>query len=117
MGYIRHHAIIVTGFDHHVVDAHATALDYGMSVSDIAISNINDYRSFFIAPDGSNESWADSVEGDRRRDTFIAYLNTLRYDDESSPLEWVEVFYSHDDRKSGIVRHTDQPSAAVTEYK
>ncbi len=75
MGYIRHHAIIVTGYDIKKMNKHKKfAKNLGLLVSNVIISKINGYMSFFIAPDGSKEGWKDSNLGDDRRCSFIEYI-------------------------------------------
>ena len=108
MGYMRHHAIIVTSFDEDLInEVHARAKEIFPAVSEIVPSGINGYASFFIPPDGSKEGWSESDAGNERRELFIEYLISFRYEDGSSPLDWVEVQYGDDDRVTRIVRHSD----------
>lgn len=103
MGHIRHHAIIVTSWDGHAIEAawdHAKGLD--MSPTDISDPQVNGYQSFLIPPDGSKEGWTASDDGDSRRYNFTMWLRTQRHDDKSSPLEWVEVEYGSDDRSARV---------------
>ena len=104
MGYIRHHMIAVTGSDKHLTAAHETAtrLFSDGGVSPIVESHMNGYISFFIAPDGSKEGWADSAVGDTRRDAFIAVIKDDVY------LDWVEVQYGDDNNEAKIIRHSDE---------
>lgn len=82
MGYIRHHAIIVTRWSHDsLVDAQKKAIELGHAVSAIVRSVINGYESFLIAPDGSKEGWSESDDGDARRDKFIEWLENRRHGD------------------------------------
>jgi hypothetical protein len=58
MGYMRHHAIIVTSWKRELLEqAHARAVELGMSVSEVTGEVTNSYRSFLVAPDGSKEGW------------------------------------------------------------
>lgn len=111
MGYMRHHAIIVTsslpdremGADY--IDlAHAKAVELGMSVTSVTDEVTNGYRSFLIAPDGSKEGWGESDAGDSRRAAMIEYLDSQRYDDGSSPLDWVVVQFGDDEMITRIIR-------------
>ena len=115
MGHMRHHAIVVTGMDFTntgqgspIHEAHGAAK---MLFSDVAaVSEMtpeanNGYQSFFVAPDGSKESWPHSDDGDKTRDKFIDYLNSVR---NTSCLDWVEVQYGDDDGVTKIVRHSDE---------
>ncbi len=99
MGYMKHHAIIVTGTDHGgsaIQIAHKEAKRIFPWVSAISPPAVNTYRTFLIPPDGSKEGWEESDEGDARRAEFIAHLKTLAYDDGSSPLDWAEISYADD---------------------
>lgn len=100
MGYMRHHAIIVTSWDEKKTPIwHAEAVKFfGELVSPIIPSVINGYESFFIAPDGSKEGWDDSIDGDKKRDGFIVYLRTQEWP------EWIEVEYQGDGGKSKVKR-------------
>lgn len=107
MGTLKEHAIIVTGYyGDHIEEAHAIAeeiFDVGRFfpfadaeatlVSPIIDSMVNSVRTFFVAPDGSKEGWSTSDTGDACREEFIKWLRKQRYDDGSSPLQWVEVQY------------------------
>lgn len=92
MGYMRHNAIIVTGFDEAKVNAwHAEAVAiFGGAVTNIVKAEINGYWSFLVGPDGSKEGWAESDEGDERRARFLAYLGGQQWPD------WIEVQYGDD---------------------
>lgn len=108
MGYTRHHAIVVTSFSEETIAAaHAKAEALKMSVTPIVVTQINAYHSFLIGPDGSKEWWADSDEGDRRRQEYVTWLRAQAYEDGSSPLAWVEVQYGDGDGVTLIVDHSD----------
>ena len=105
MGYIRDHAIVVTGcYGEYLDNAHAEATKIFRAVTPIVEGGTNNSRSFLVPPDGSKEGWNESNAGDERRDQFIAYLRSLRYADGSSPLAWVEVRVSDDDNQLKIER-------------
>lgn len=109
MGYIRHHAIVVTAtYDNWIDRAREAALNLGMQVSPIVDSALNNTRSLLIAPDGSKEGWAESDDGDIRREAYKDWLLSCRYDDLSSPLDWVEVQYGDDERETKIIAHSDE---------
>ncbi len=119
MGYIRHHAIIVTSWNSDKLrQAHAKAVEiFGPSdVTPIIEANINGYCTFFVGPDGSKEGWTESIDGDERRLRFIGYLNQQRYDDQSSWLKWVVVQYGDDEGVARIERHTDEHVSEVIRY-
>lgn len=105
MGYIRHHAIMVTGsdYDDRLASVHKTAKEiFGELVSPIIESKINGYLSFFIAPDGSKEGWDISDEGNNNRAEFkrkVAIHNGY--------VDWVEVQYGDDECVTCIIDHSD----------
>lgn len=107
MGYIRHHAIIVTSWDGKALEkAHCEAgLIFGENVSNIVHADLNGYDSFFIGPDGSKESWEDSNIGDKNRETFIKWIKTQEYEDGSNRLAFAEFYYGDDNKKSQITKH------------
>ena len=110
MGYMRHHAIVVTGrdFDESVAKAHSMAEDtFGDLVSPVVMSGINGFRSFCVFPDGSKEGWEKSLDWDDSRDSFISYLKEFEFEDGSSPLCWVEVQYGDDNYETMVVRDSD----------
>lgn len=107
MGYIRHHAIIVTTFDESLVkEAHEMARQVFASVSEILQSQVNSYYSFFIPPDGSKEGWRESDLGDSQRKTFMDWCDSKALDDKSNSICAVEIRYSDDDGKLKFERKT-----------
>ena len=109
MGYDRHHAIIVTTWDEEKIKkARKIALQKFPAVSEILKSEINAWYSFFIPPDGSKEGWDESKNGDNRRYKFIEWLESQKYEDGSSPFDWVEIQYGDDWGGTIIVRHSDE---------
>ncbi len=109
MGYIKNHAILVTGTYGDAIDqAHKRALEcFGGMVSPIIESRCNGTRSFFIPPDGSKEGWAASFRGDQQREQFKIWLRAQLFEDKSAPLDWVEVTYGGDDQEAAIVDDGD----------
>jgi len=108
MGYMRHHAIVVTSWNNDLIkEAHEKAKGLCSSVSNITEVVINGYSSFFVAPDGSKEWWEDSDKGDCARNSFVEWLNSKRYEDGPS-LAWVEVQYGDDEGETKIIRHSDE---------
>ena len=98
MGYIRHHAIVVTCWEGDQIErAHCKAIEIGLPVSNVVGPQVNGYSSFFIAPDGSKEGWEDSEDGNEKREAFKAWLPG-----DCSYCEWVEVAYGHDDNEALI---------------
>jgi hypothetical protein len=129
MGYMKHNAIIVTGFDKkRVLKAHKKAIEIftlkfegGMGelwniVTPIMVSPINGYHSFFVAPDGSKEGWSDSDEGDKRRKKFIDWL-IEGYKKNDLWLEWVEVQYADGNGVEKITRSSEEISDSDIEKR
>ena len=117
MGYIRHHAIIVTSSGYDEADAalksvHAHSEVLGAVVTPIVDSKMNGHKSFMVCPDGSKEGWEDSAAGDAARAAIIAYLRSTQYEDGSGPLSWAEVQFGDDNRETIIVDHSDKRKAA-----
>lgn len=109
MGYMRHHAIIVTSWNEKAIEqAHQRARDLFPFVTEITPPSINNYRTFLVPPDGSKEGWDESDAGNTRRALFIEWLDAQRHDDNSTPLRWVEVQYGDDERKTIVTRHSDE---------
>lgn len=109
MGYMRHHAIVVTGYKRETVKtARTVAVEAGLNPTPLINSPVNGYVSFFIPPDGSKEGWTDSEMGDARRAALIEYLDTQRFEDGGSFLDWVEVQYGDDERVTMVTAHNDE---------
>lgn len=113
MGYMRHHTIVVTGmvyeFDRHlsIGMVHEKAKSIFKWVSPLSPRAVNGFISFFIPPDGSKEGWSESDEGNAERDKFIQYLDSIMYEDGSSPVDWVEVQFGDDELETKVVRDSD----------
>jgi hypothetical protein len=113
MGYIRHNAIVVTSWHSDATKAAAQqARDIGLLVLGPSDKAVNGYSTMLACPDGSKEGWIESNTGDRQRKAFRDWLETQRFEDRSSNLEWVEIAYGSDDREATIVA-----SAWMTENK
>ena len=107
MGYIRHHAIIVTsGIDDLIELAHAKAKEiFEETVSPIVNSATNGYRSFMVGPDGSKEGWNTSDIGNHKRQQYVSWIESQAYNDGSNSLSYAELFYGDDDEECEIVKH------------
>lgn len=100
MGYMVHHAIIVTSWDRDALEAaHRIAVRIACClVSDICEGVTNGEDSFFVAPDGSKEGWNESKQGDVARDEIITWLA------KDCRLCWAEVQYGDDNGDNRITR-------------
>ena len=108
MGYMRHHAIVVSCDHGTIKGAHREALRIFDWVSPISPPAMHEVRSFFIPPDGSKEGWDMSNEGNSRRDRFIGWLSKPKNRDH---FHWVEVQYGDDLRESVVTRNSDRTGA------
>lgn len=117
MGYMRHHAIIVTSFDEKrlkrahrklkaIIKSHNddSALQVSMAVTPISKGTVNGYASFMLAPDGSKEGWPQSDRGNVVRNEFVTWLNEQAFDDGSNCLTYVEVQFGDDDGRNKVLR-------------
>jgi hypothetical protein len=111
MGYMRHHAIVVTSWDRSLIaKAHEQAVKLGAIVTELTDvdKSCNGYSSFLVAPDGSKEGWEESEKGDEQRDKLVEWMDQQRYDDGSSALGWVEVQFDDDEKQTLVTRHSDE---------
>lgn len=106
MGYIKHHAIIVTGWrEDKVEEAHRIAceifskIDGDNIVTNIVGSKSNGQTSFMVAPDGSKEGWETSEECDSAREQFISRVRNSGY------VDFVEVVFGGDSDYADILNH------------
>jgi hypothetical protein len=108
MGYIRHNAIVVTSWEKDNIEkAHTKATKmFGRLVTNITEETISGYRTFLIAPDGSKEGWDYSDKHDDLRAKYKLFLKTLTYEDGSSNINCVEVWYD-ENGESGIVQEAN----------
>lgn len=115
MGYIKHNAIIVTGWEKKSMEAiHTKAKDIfndtfqpdntkGDSlVSDIIIGLANTQYTFMIAPDGSKEGWATSKFGDDAREELLNWISKSDY-----YCDYIEIRFGGDDESESIVRSNE----------
>lgn len=112
MGYIEHHSIIVCGNKEDVEKAHKKAkkifdkefepeiADHVGSnlVSEIILSPVNYYHTFFIAPDGSKVGWDTSEYGDKAREKFKRWVKSK----SDLYVDMVEVEFGGDSNKADI---------------
>lgn len=97
MGYMRHNAIIVTaagyamrgsGKDVPDVEAFRRSLpeQWQRLIIGPVESVVNDYQTFAFLPDGSNEGWDESDQGDEYRKQFLG-LFSFAWEDGSTPFD------------------------------
>lgn len=106
MGYIRHHAIVVTSWNAGLLSAaHAEAERLCKTTTPIVEGTANQQTSFAVLPDGSKEGWPESDNGDASRDSLVEWIEAQCYDDgSSSALSWVEVEFPGDEPGPRITR-------------
>jgi hypothetical protein len=116
MGYMRHHAIVVTSWsEERLLAAHERAEELlpGL-VTPILKGWVNEHRSFFVGPDCSKEGWDDSDRGDIQRQKFREYLAAEFIDEEgSSYVDWAEVQYGDDERLTEVTDSSDDRCSAL----
>ena len=117
MGYIRHHAIIVSGRPdedgplrkvHRMLKTEIGVQTpregvFRLNVSEIVVSNVEVTGSFLVAPDGSKEGWNTSDYGNEWRNVAICLLKEQGYH-----LDWAEVQYGDDEGNNIVLRHSDE---------
>lgn len=111
MGYMRHHAIVVTSWDEQkLLEAHTRArvlntayAGLGRIVSEMTPIAMNGQASFVVAPDGSKEGWDVSDQGDDFREEFVTWLREQSFDDGSSVLSWVLVQFGDDNDDNRVL--------------
>ena len=109
MGYMRHDAIVLTSWKSEAIEEAATkALECGLEVLGPSGVATNGICTLLVCPDGSKEGWEESDAFDGKRAKYLEYLNSVRYEDNSSCLSWVALAYSSDDRDAEITAHTWQ---------
>lgn len=117
MGYMRHHAIVVSGWDkyddkdeQYIDRAHREVIALQESfpslcwVSPVSPKNlaINGYRSFFIAPDGSKEGWTESNNGEAFRTAVMNKLDEMT--GNGCWVQYAEVQFADDEGVSVVTR-------------
>lgn len=108
MGYMKHHAIVVSSYDNKLLTkAHAKANEIfeNKLISNIVDGIINDYQSFFVAPDGSKEGWDESDEHDKKRTKLIEWIDLQAFEDKSNAIDYSELFLGEDNGHSKVERH------------
>jgi len=111
---MQHHAIIVSNnWGDWLDNAHQKAGELCEElVTPISPYTGDGYRSFAILPDGSKEGWDTSDKFEERRSLFLDYLRSLRYEDGSSPLDWVLVQFGDDELETKVLEDDDEPLRA-----
>ncbi len=79
MGYIAHHALVVTGWDGNRIESvHEQAMTHAdvVPVTPVSDPAVNGYCSFAMLPDGSKEGWAYSDDGEAARSDVIGFIKS-----------------------------------------
>ena len=116
MKNIRHHTIIITGNDkaklerlrNEIINLYKEKMEAKKGftlVSPIVDSLINNFCTFFIAPDGSKEGYESSEDGDIIRKYVIELLKKQKDADGEDLFRFVEVFYGDDNKECRILNH------------
>jgi hypothetical protein len=96
VSYIKHHAIVVTTRDGLIknVAEKARSLFPPKHILGPSPTTMNTFQTLVIVPDGSNDNWPESNEGDALRAKFKRWLRSQCFEDGSNPYDWVEVSFS-----------------------
>lgn len=127
MGYINHHAIVVTSWDSNfITKAREKAIEIFNSyyeneitsdasniVSEITQGVVNGQVSFLVAPDGSKEGWGASDQGDIAREALCDWLDQSWR--EGSYCDYVLVEFGGDDKWIENIRRSNY-QVAEEEY-
>ncbi len=105
MGYMRHHAIVVTSYNAADIKAARdkaeellrTTETTNTLVSPLVSATRNGYQSFLIAPDGSKEWWDESDRAAEARAKFLEWVKGT-----SLSLDWVLVQFGDDEGETKI---------------
>lgn len=65
-------------------------------VSNIIISPINGYKTFFIATNGSKYGWEDYEQHENRRRQLADYIDSFKFEDNSNCIQFIDVSYDED---------------------
>ncbi|MGK0606764.1 hypothetical protein [Enterococcus gilvus] len=100
MGYIKHNGMIVTvsaagNEELSLVYEKAKNL-FGSLVSEIIVSPVNGYKTFFIASSGSKVGWEEYDQHENRRQELADYIDSLRFDDNSSLIQFADISYDEE---------------------
>lgn len=100
MGYICHHAILVTAFGDKVDKAQEKAKEIVGEevVSEVCHSPINGYRTFLVFPDGSKEGWKESDNYEVKREQFMEWLK------EDGYYDWALIQYGDEERQDLLLQ-------------
>jgi hypothetical protein len=97
MGYIKHDAIVCTSWKRkHLEQARSKAIKFGLKCTGITDSDMNDYDTFCIIPDGSKEGWETSDKAEEARNKWKKWCEAKT----SFYLNWVHVSFGGDDLDS-----------------
>jgi hypothetical protein len=96
MGMIQHKALLVTSNDRPKLmksRRKAMKLFDNSNVTAITGAGMNGYETFVVVPCGSKLGWEESQKHHSAMETFIEFLDSMGYEDGSSPIDYVEVNY------------------------
>lgn len=116
MKNIKHHTIAITASDKvqlealrgKVINIYKEKMEAKKGfqlVSPIIESLINNFCTFYIAPDGSKEGYDASDDGDIIRKSITTLIESYKQADGENPFRYVEIAYGADDNSSQIISH------------
>jgi hypothetical protein len=108
MGYMRHHAIVITScFNEQLTEVHAEAERLGCEPTPISSMRVNGYRSFLVPPGGSKEGWDSSEAGDIARSALVDFIRDRFYVDGGTYVDWAEVQFGDDEQRAKLIGASD----------
>lgn len=106
MGIVQHDAIVVVSWNDVDLDrAWNKAKELELPTSSIVVSPLNGYRSFLIAPDGSQRGWEDDVMYEQRRAVYVTWLLMNSYPDGSASVDFVTLKWGEEMQLEAVERH------------
>lgn len=101
----QHNAIIVTSWSSDdIEEAWRVADDLNLPLTDASDSIVNKFYTFVIATCGSKEGLTEDIDDKAKRQKFLDWAETTKYEDGSGPLAIVQVSYG--ERGTHIVSTT-----------
>ena len=95
MGIENNEAVLATTYDDKIVED-IQAWAEGKACAELLAfipSIVNSKTTIVLAPSGSKKGWDTNLIAESFRDAFIAKLEGYKYEDGSSPINWIEVGY------------------------
>jgi len=94
MSHVQHNVICFTCFEKEkTVECRHRLIEIGLDVTDISVSSVNEYFTFFTVPSGSKAGWPPAEEHMRKIEMAKEVIKSYDYDDGSSSIDFKWVTY------------------------